>query len=89
MRSKTFCTSDQSRLPNIFIYILYIITQMSTQQWIAQKFASYTIATSSIPLEFQLSDKTETLAQQNIPLYTMRKELEVQIEIRPICMLLN
>jgi hypothetical protein len=62
---------------------------MSTQQWIAQKFASYTIATSSIPLEFQLSDKTETLAQQNIPLYTMRKELEVQIEIRPICMLLN
>ena len=53
---------------------------MSTQQWIAQKFASYSIATSSVPLEFQLSEKTETLAKQNIPLYTMRKELEVQIK---------
>ena len=53
---------------------------MSTQQWIAQKFASYSISTSSIPLEYQLSEKTEMLAQQNIPLYTMRKELEVQIK---------
>lgn len=73
------------RNARILLSASQIWLQMSTtQQWIAQKFASYTISTSSIPLEFKLSEQTERLAQQNIPLYTMRKELEVLNKITAI-----